>query len=164
MKNTTTSPLAEIRQHQLGLRIAARLSEGTAGLPHDVQERLRAAREQALVRRKRPVTATVPQSAGHAAVLGQAGGAAVLGGFSAGHGLDNNGAGWWSPIVSLVVALALVAGLVAINVVQDDENATEVGNVDTALLTDDLPPQAYADPGFAQFLKTGVPPTAPARN
>jgi hypothetical protein len=164
---TTTIPLAEIRQHQLGLRIAARLSAGTADLPHDVQERLRAAREQALVGRKRPVTATVPQSAGHAAVLGQAGGAAVLGGFggfSAHHGLDNNGAGWWSPIVSLVVALALVAGLVAINVVQDDESATEVGNVDTALLTDDLPPQAYADPGFAQFLKTGAPPTAPTRN
>jgi hypothetical protein len=27
--------------------------------------------------------------------------------------------------------------------------------VDAALLTDDLPPSAYADPGFAQFLKSG---------
>ena len=26
--------------------------------------------------------------------------------------------------------------------------------VDAALLTDDLPPAAYADPGFAQYLKS----------
>jgi len=158
---TTTIPLAEIRQHRLGLRIAARLSAGTADLPHDVQERLRAAREQALASRKRPVvTVTVPQNAEQSTVLGQAGGAAVLGGlgglghFGAGKGLDNDGAGWWSRIISIAVAVALVAGLAVIDVVQSDANATEVANVDTALLTDDLPPQAYTDPGFVQFLKT----------
>ena len=169
MKTTTVS-LAEIRQHRLGLRIAARLSVGATDLPHDVQERLRAAREQALVRRKRPVIVAVPQSAGGAAVLGQAGGAAVLGGFggwgggSGFGGLGRFGGGWWSGIVSAALALALVAGLVTIDVVQDDEHVAEVASVDTALLTDDLPPQAYADPGFAQFLKTdtmtrGAPPT-----
>jgi hypothetical protein len=173
---TTLVPLVEIRQHRLGLRIAARLSAGMADLPHDVQERLRAAREQALARCKRPLIVTAPQSAGHATVLGQAGGAAVLGGFSGfggfnglgwfglGHGPDNDRAGWLSLMVSVIVALALAAGLIAINVVQSDEHATEVAGVDTALLTDDLPPQAYADPGFAQFLKTGAAPTAPDRN
>jgi hypothetical protein len=173
---TTLVPLTEIRQHRLGLRIAARLSAGMADLPHDVQERLRVAREQALVRRKRPLIVTAPQSAGHATVLGQAGGAAVLGGFGGlsgfnglgrfglGHGPDNDRAGWLSLIVSIAVALALAAGLVAINVAQSDEHAAEVASVDTALLTDDLPPQAYADPGFAQFLKTGAPPAAPNRN
>ncbi len=30
----------------------------------------------------------------------------------------------------------------------------EVAEVDAALLTDDLPPSAYADPGFLQYLKT----------
>jgi hypothetical protein len=166
----TTASLNEIRQHRLGLRVAARLSVGAADLPHDVQERLRAAREQALARRKCPVavTVTAPQSAGQATALGHAGGAAVLGGlggFGGGlGGLNDGGASWWTRIASIAVAVALAAGLVAIDVNQDDQHVAEVADVDTALLTDDLPPQAYADPGFAQFLKVGnaVPAAAPA--
>jgi hypothetical protein len=133
-----------------------------------VQERLRAAREQALTKRKHPLIVTAPQGAGQATVLGHAGGTAVLGqlgGFGFGSGPDRDRAGWWfGHIVSIVVALALVAGLVAINVTQDDESAAEVANVDTALLTDDLPPQAYADPGFAQFLKADAISTASPRD
>ena len=41
-------------QNRFGLRVAARLSAGTEGLPHDVGERLRVAREQAVARRKQP--------------------------------------------------------------------------------------------------------------
>ena len=41
-----------------------------------------------------------------------------------------------------------------INVVQDEKRAHELAEVDAALLTDDLPPAAYADPGFLQFLKS----------
>ena len=37
-----------------------------------------------------------------------------------------------------------------------DERLNEVAEVDAALLTDDLPPEAYADPGFMQFLKTAA--------
>ncbi|MDR0479693.1 MAG: DUF3619 family protein [Burkholderiaceae bacterium] len=163
MKNSTNNPLAEIQQHQLGLRIAARLSSSTDDLPHDVQERLRAAREQALGYRKRLVTVAAPQHAGHVTVLGHAGGAAVLGGFGSSNRLDDGGADWWTRIVSIAVAIALVAGLVAIDVEQDNQHTTEVAAVDAALLTDDLPPQAYADPGFVQFLKTSAAPVAPAR-
>ena len=50
--------------------------------------------------------------------------------------------------------IALVVGLVAINIIQDDDRTSELAEVDAALLTDDLPPDAYADPGFVQFLKT----------
>jgi hypothetical protein len=50
--------------------------------------------------------------------------------------------------------VALVAGLLVISVVQDDDRASELADVDSALLADDLPPAAYADPGFAQFLKS----------
>jgi hypothetical protein len=39
--------------------------------------------------------------------------------------------------------------------VQNEHRAHEVAEVDAALLTDDLPPSAYADPGFIQFLKAG---------
>ena len=40
-----------------------------------------------------------------------------------------------------------------INTVLDEYRANEVAEVDAALLTDDLPPQAYTDPGFLHFLK-----------
>ena len=49
--------------------------------------------------------------------------------------------------------LALVVGLVVVNAVQNDLSALELADIDAALLVDDLPPVAYVDPGFAQFLK-----------
>ena len=51
--------------------------------------------------------------------------------------------------------VVLAAGLIVINTVQNERRASEVAEVDAALLTDDLPPSAYADPGFGQFLKYG---------
>ena len=51
--------------------------------------------------------------------------------------------------------VALVAGLVLIHTILNDIRASDVAEVDAALLTDDLPPAAYADPGFVQFLKAG---------
>ncbi|MFP5445277.1 MAG: DUF3619 family protein, partial [Betaproteobacteria bacterium] len=48
-------------------------------------------------------------------------------------------------------------GLVVINIAQDESSANDLAEVDAALLTDDLPPAAYADPGFVQFLKTSAP-------
>jgi hypothetical protein len=181
---TTTVPLGEIRQNQLGVRIAARLSTGTADLPHDIQERLRAAREQALIKRKRAtVKVAVPVlspnmaggaislSSGSSASMTLGGMPGLAGGLAFGSVNPNNATGSqnddnvsrWSQLISITVAVALVIGLVTIDVLQDDADATEVANVDTALLTDPLPPQAYTDQGFAQFLKTGVPPTDQVR-
>jgi hypothetical protein len=64
------------------------------------------------------------------------------------------GAGWWTRIASVLPLVALIAGLMAVSAVQDDRRASELAEVDSALLTDDLPPAAYTDPGFAQFLRT----------
>jgi hypothetical protein len=127
-------------QDDFGRRIAARLSAGTGDMPYEITERLRAARAQALARRKLSVTRTAP-------VLAMAGGNATL-------GFDGDGLGFWGRIASALPIVALAAGLVAINVVQNEYRAQEVAEVDAALLTDDLPPAAYADPGFVQFLKT----------
>ena len=52
-----------------------------------------------------------------------------------------------------VPLLALLAGLVFINASQDERQATELAEVDAALLADDLPLSAYADPGFVQYLR-----------
>jgi hypothetical protein len=59
----------------------------------------------------------------------------------------------WSRLASLMPLIALVAGLAFIQHITDDDRANELAEVDSALLTDDLPPSAYADPGFLQFLK-----------
>jgi hypothetical protein len=56
-------------------------------------------------------------------------------------------------MASIVPLFALVFGLIAISIIQDDNNANELAEIDSALLTDDLPPAAYTDPGFAHFLK-----------
>jgi hypothetical protein len=55
---------------------------------------------------------------------------------------------------SVLPLLALVAGLVAIDYAQDSYRAKELADVDVELLTDDLPPAAFTDPGFVQYLRT----------
>ena len=93
------------------------------------------ARVRALARRK---VVSMP-------IVGVSGGVAALG-FDAGQ------PGFWGRLASALPLVALAAGLVAINVIQNDNRAEEVAEVDAALLIDDLPPSASADPGFMQFL------------
>jgi hypothetical protein len=128
-------------QDRFGRLVAARLSAGTAELSHDVAERLRAARVQAVARRR-------PASLRAATTVSNSGGAATL-------TFGDEGQSLWNRIASILPLVALVAGLFVIQVAQDERRAHEVAEVDAALLTDDLPPAAYADPGFIQFLKTG---------
>jgi hypothetical protein len=136
--NTTLSVSSAALEEQFGRRVAERLSAGNAELTHEVSERLRAARVQAVARRK--VVAQIHTSP----LIVSRGGTASLG----------LGARWWTRIGSVVPLVALVAGLVAISVMQEDSRTNELAAIDSALLTDDLPPAAYTDPGFAQFLKT----------
>ncbi|KRD55253.1 MULTISPECIES: DUF3619 family protein [Acidovorax] len=143
----TPSTQAEAAAERFALRVAARLSGGADELPYDISERLRASRMQALAKRKKdivPVRLAAP-------VVVHAGGSATLGRGG------NEGGSWWNALVSAVPLMALVVGLVVINIAQDENSVNDVAEVDAALLTDDLPPAAYADPGFVQFLKTSAP-------
>ena len=54
----------------------------------------------------------------------------------------------------IIIALVLVLGLAGIAHVHDKAQIAAVAEVDAALLADDLPPAAYTDPGFAEYLKT----------
>lgn len=134
---TTTLTHAQPQtQDQFGRRVAARLSAGSDQLPHDVSERLRAARMRALAQRKREIT--VPARA------------YILAGARGG----DDSPSLWGRLASALPVVMLAAGLVAINLIQNEIRAAEVAEVDAALLTDDLPPAAYADPGFVEFLKS----------
>ena len=136
---------SEMAADRIARRITARLGDGEA-LPYDITERLRAGRERALSVRRRELRAAPVQAA--SATQAQ-GGAMTL-------GSGDEGGTWWRALISAVPVLALIIGLVVVNVQTDQIGLTEVAEVDTALLTDDLPPAAYADPGFIQYLKTSA--------
>lgn len=134
----------EALEARFGLRIGAHLSAAADELPHDITERLRFAREQALAR-QRPAAAAV-QPAAAPVVLAQGGPTLVLGSG----GRERPRWGWLGPLLPL---LALLLGLLAIEEWQWGEELREAAEIDSALLADDLPPAAYSDPGFAEFLK-----------
>jgi hypothetical protein len=125
-------------QDRFGLKLAARLSSAVDEMPHDISERLRVARLQAMGQRKliKTQTATV--------VLGQSGVASLSFGEKG---------GLWGRFASILPLVALVLGVITIHLVQNEIRADDLAEVDAALLTDDLPPSAFTDPGFTQFLK-----------
>ncbi|HEY2976800.1 MAG TPA: DUF3619 family protein [Burkholderiaceae bacterium] len=139
--NTTPRDLDTL-QARVGARIAAHLSEQAERTPQDVNERLRFAREQALQRARELRTAQAP------AVV-QSGGSATLalGGFG-------SQSSWWVRLASVMPLIVLVAGLVLIQQVHERAQISAAAEVDAQILSDDLPPAAYSDPGFAEFLKT----------
>ncbi len=130
----------EVLQDRQGLKLASYLSLGTAELPHDISERLRVARAQALSQRK-----VTPLGSARSVVANGASAALTWG--------HEEGLGLWGRIGVIMPLIALVAGLLLINTLQDDNRARELAEVDVSLLTDVLPPEAFADPGFVQYLK-----------
>ena len=134
------------RIDQFANRIAARLEGG--GVPHDVSERLRIARQQALVARK---TAALAAAQPASAIVTQGRHAAL----AAGGEPDFGWLGWLAPALALA---ALLAGLLALQPQQMRLPDPRVAEVDADLVADALPPKAYADPGFLQYLRLTQPP------
>ena len=119
--------------------IAACLTESSEQVAPDVASRLRFAREKAMESARAWRGVDVAQGVGHSAS-----GAAVLG-FSR--------SPWWLRFASVVPLFALVGGLVLIQDWQARSQISVAAEVDEALLGDDLPINAYRDPGFSEFLK-----------
>jgi Protein of unknown function (DUF3619) len=119
-------------------RVTAVLSQGSATVPHDIGERLRVSRERALEKAR---WATQAQVRTEASVGG--GSQAVLRG----------GPNWGWRLASLLPVVAVVAGLFLVQSQQTDDQTHAVADIDAALLSDDLPPTAYTDEGFVEFLR-----------
>ncbi|RZL07800.1 MAG: DUF3619 family protein, partial [Rubrivivax sp.] len=161
---------AEALQARFAQRLSARLDDSARQLPHDITERLRVARQQAVAAAQaqrglaaRPVTAAgvVTEVSPAGLRLAGAGGASMPGSHHAvsrrGGRLDDerhpeDHTSWFVRLASLLPLLALLAGLWGINHWAHREQVQAAAEVDTALLTDDLPPAAYADPGFEEYL------------
>lgn len=121
---------------RIALGVAACLTESAGQIAPDVSERLRFAREKVLE--------SVRASRGVEQVGRSASGAAILA-FSR--------SGWWLRFASVLPLVALVGGLVLIQDWQARSQISVAAEVDEALLGDDLPINAYRDPGFTEFLK-----------
>ena len=136
--NIVSSFDLESRQARFAMRVTARLNEQSQSVSADIVERLRFAREQALVRAvaARAAATAQPQVA-------VSGGAVLLG-----------GGGWWLKAGAFLPLLALVGGLLLIQYWQTEAQISVAAEVDTALLADSVPPTAYSDAGFVEFLKT----------
>lgn len=132
-------PMLDTLESRFALRVAARLSEGSQTLSADLSERLRFAREQALSHAR----ASRASSASEVGLT--SGGAVLLGGLKS---------GWWLRVASVLPVFALVGGLLLIQQWQDLRQIDVAAEIDAALLADDLPPTAYGDAGFVEYLKT----------
>jgi hypothetical protein len=131
---------AETLEARFALRVGALLSESSDTLPHDVTERLKFARGKALER------------AAQWRQLSQAN--QVVGVGQSSLALGNGPGPRWLRLVSILPLLALIAGLILIQDQNTEAQIQAAADVDVDLLGDDLPPSAYRDAGFVEFLKT----------
>jgi hypothetical protein len=136
----------EALQGQFAFRLAGELSRSSEALPHEITERLRFAREHALAAAQRHRHAVAPDSA---TVVGLAGRTAALGGGPP---------SVWLRLASALPLLMLLGGLVLIQQHYDLQQIQAAADIDSALLADDLPPDAYRDPGFSEYLRTADAP------
>ena len=141
---TLTHPAAtrDAVERRFARGIAAALDRSLLEPPPGIAERLRFARESALQR------ARVAPASGHPVAFGT-GASAVLG-FAR--------SAWWGRLATFLPLLALVAGLILISEREQAEQISVAAQIDAELLGDDLPIDAYRDPGFLEFLK--APPAS----
>jgi hypothetical protein len=129
---------SDAQADQFGRSSAALLRQGAQNLPNHIKDRLYAARMKALsVRKPEKLAIRKPIFAGSNTT------------WTSGSSSIWDTVGWVAPLV------VLVFGLIGIAQWQDDSRINDIAEVDAALLSDDVPPDAYADSGFMAFLKNG---------
>ena len=161
----------EALEARFALRVTARLHEGAEQVPHDISERLRVARLQAVERLQAgPVKTLAPaaqpavatQTAPQSVTVLTSSGAQMVHGWGA--PLDDDPLPWRWRLATVLPIAALLLGLWGIHVWHKQAQVQATTEVDMALLTDDLPPAAYADPGFAEYLRAPVSHPTPEVN
>ena len=136
-------PSATSAQDLLGKRLTKMLDDNN-DLSYEVTERLRAARTRALSLRR----IAQPQLQTAQEIPTQNGSALLK--FPSQIQL------FLQTLGSIIPLLGLVAGLVLIHEFHNDQSALELAEIDSALLIDDLPPNAYTDSSFLDYLKYEV--------
>lgn len=124
----TTPHMTEM---ELGLFIRQHLNTTSSSLPAPTLSRIQDARQAALARHAKLHTQPSLILAGHQVLA---------------WGRDN--------IRPLVLALGLISALFASNYLMSIQHVNELEDVDSALLADDLPIDAYLDKGFDTWLSS----------
>ncbi|WP_426190837.1 DUF3619 family protein [Massilia sp. DWR3-1-1] len=118
------------------------LNEQLDDLPAATTDRLAAARQAAMARKKAHVPARLAQRAARVGFAGQVGAL-----FSSSFNFSAMGrAGAILPL------LALVAALAGVYQYEEERRIAELAELDAAVLSDELPLTAYLDHGFNQYL------------
>lgn len=123
-------------EHALAQKICLRLDRTTEQLSPRIADRLAAARAAAVA--AAPKSRPAPRSVGSRA-------AALLS--------SDRPPLWWRLSATAIPALLLVLGVFLVSEVQQEQSVEEIAEIDSALLTDDLPLVAYADHGFGVYIK-----------
>jgi hypothetical protein len=130
--DSTSSARLDAIQARFALRLAAGLSEHAETLSPDITAQAQKAPAEA-----------------HTIHVNERGAATLSSGPS-----PDDGAPWWTKIAIVLPLLALIAGLLLIQHWHQRNQIAAAAEMDLTLLTDDLPPDAFGDPGFLEFLKT----------
>ena len=117
------------------------LNETLDDLPASTTDRLAAARQAALSRKKAHAPARLAQRAARPGFAGNIGQLFSSFNFSA---MGRAGA--------VIPLLALVAGLAGVYQYEEERRIAELAELDAAVLSDELPLTAYLDHGFNQYL------------
>ena len=145
MSRTHQTAALSSLEASMGARLAGVLTARSQALPHDIIERLRFARERAVT--------VARQSRAQTAV-----GASVVGISLQGSATLGSLLPWWQRAASVLPLLVLVAGLGMIDNWAVREQVLAAAEIDAQLLSDDLPPAAYSDPGFGEYLRNSPTP------
>ncbi|MCG1043040.1 DUF3619 family protein [Mycetohabitans sp. B8] len=138
------SSALETKEIEFALKVRRALNESAARLPRATTDRLAAARQVALARKK-PDTRTrpvyVPALAGAGNMPTNVGGARKR--------------ARWNRLALVWPLLALVCGLAAIRYWENQQHLADIAAIDAAMLSDELPLSAYLDHGFHAYLSRG---------
>jgi hypothetical protein len=130
----------QFEQDRIGSAVRECLDDSTAQLPSRITDRLYLARLAAMAARKPEFVPQLQQLLRPQLAMNQ-------GGSSSQHSSNWSRLSWFAPFIVLAL------GLLAIAEWQQDARINDIAAVDIALLSDDVPPDAYMDSGFLAFLK-----------
>jgi hypothetical protein len=129
-----------VQELNFGYKVRHALNEHVDSLPVSTTERLASARQAALARKKKDAPLRI--LVGQRALAGNSGGT---------YGADHPS--WYARLGFVLPIVILVAGLIGIVQYEKQQRINETVDIDTAMLTDDLPVAAYADHGFNAYLE-----------
>ncbi|MDE2429517.1 MAG: DUF3619 family protein [Burkholderiales bacterium] len=128
----------EAKDLDFAYKVRRALNESSENIPAPTLDRLAKARQLALARKKPDAPMKVR----------------VFKGAFAGHaGMSFDGPGSWLGKLGIALPLLiLIVGLVGIYEYEQQQNISELADIDAAMLVDELPPAAYVDTGFTAYL------------